>query len=104
MDGVLRRRAEDLAGILNGIDTVRWNPEKDEFVPARFNAADLSGKQEARRALLEATGLTTSGAERDRPGDRSHLSPDRSEGVRPDRRGGWGSHGGECDLDDARER
>ena len=67
MDGVLRRRAEDLAGILNGIDTVRWNPEKDEFVPARFNAADLSGKQEARRALLEATGLTTSGAERDRP-------------------------------------
>ena len=67
MDGVLRRRAEDLAGILNGIDTVRWNPEQDEFVPARFNASDLSGKQQARRALLEATGLTASGSEKDRP-------------------------------------
>jgi len=67
MDGVLRRRAGDLTGILNGIDTDRWNPENDAFVPARFSATDLSGKREARRALLEATGLGTSGDVRDRP-------------------------------------
>jgi starch synthase len=67
MDGVLRRRAEDLTGILNGIDTTRWNPEQDEFVPASFNATDLSGKRAARRVLLEMTGLSASGDERDRP-------------------------------------
>ena len=67
MDGVLRRRAEDLTGILNGIDTARWNPENDPFVPARFSATNLSRKREARRALLEATGLGTSGDVRDRP-------------------------------------
>ena len=57
MDGVLRRRAEDLLGILNGIDTTRWDPAEDQFVPARFNANDLTGKRQARRALLAATGL-----------------------------------------------
>jgi starch synthase len=57
MDGVLRRRQEDLLGILNGIDVTRWNPEADELVPARFSAVDLSGKRAARRALLDEVGL-----------------------------------------------
>ena len=56
-DGVLARRAADLVGILNGIDIARWNPEHDEFVPARFSANDLRGKDDARRALLEAVSL-----------------------------------------------
>ena len=66
MDGVLRRRADDLASILNGIDTARWNPERDELIPARFSVDDLSGKKDARRALLEDTGLASS-ANVDRP-------------------------------------
>jgi starch synthase len=53
-DGILRRRADDLVGILNGIDTSRWNPAADVYVPAAFTADDLSGKQVAKRALLEA--------------------------------------------------
>lgn len=56
-DGVLARRAADLVGILNGIDTERWNPERDEFVAVRFNADNLEAKDEARRALLEAVSL-----------------------------------------------
>jgi starch synthase len=56
-DGILRRRSADLVGILNGIDTSRWNPAADEFVPARFTAADPSGKRDAKRALLTAAGL-----------------------------------------------
>ena len=56
-DGVLTRRAGDLVGILNGIDTERWNPERDPFVPASFNASDLTPKRDAKRALLEAAGL-----------------------------------------------
>jgi starch synthase len=57
MDGVLRRRADDLVGILNGIDVTRWTPESDPFVPASFSAADPSGKGRAKTALLEAARL-----------------------------------------------
>jgi starch synthase len=56
-EGILARRADDLFGILNGIDVDRWNPERDAFVPASFSADDLAGKQAAKRALLEAVGL-----------------------------------------------
>jgi starch synthase len=56
-DGVLSRRRADLTGILNGIDTDRWNPAADPFVPASFTADDLSGKRTAKRLLLEYVGL-----------------------------------------------
>jgi starch synthase len=59
MDGVLARRADDLVGILNGIDITRWTPEADPFVTASFNAADLTGKSKAKAALLEAAGLAS---------------------------------------------
>ncbi len=67
MEGVLRRRAGDLVGILNGIDTTRWNPETDAFVPAHFSADDLSGKREAKRALLETLGLSADAEALERP-------------------------------------
>ena len=56
-EGVLARRATDLVGILNGIDTGRWNPEHDAFVPVSFSAGHLDAKRDAKRALLEAVGL-----------------------------------------------
>ena len=56
-DGILRRRAADLVGILNGIDTERWNPAADAYLPTAFTPDDLTGKQAAKRALLEETGL-----------------------------------------------
>jgi starch synthase len=56
-DGILRRRANDLAGILNGIDITRWNPSADEYVPASFSVDDPGGKQAAKRALLDAAGI-----------------------------------------------
>jgi len=57
LEGVLARRSDDLVGILNGIDTARWTPEGDPFVPASFNAADLGGKRQAKRALLDVVKL-----------------------------------------------
>ena len=57
-DGILRRRSEDLVGILNGIDTVRWNPAADPFAP-RYGPDGLGGKREAKRALLQAVNLPT---------------------------------------------
>jgi starch synthase len=61
LDGVIRSRAHALAGIVNGIDPDEWNPEKDPYLPAPFNATDLSGKQAAKRALLEAFGFEVTG-------------------------------------------
>jgi starch synthase len=57
LDGALRRRARDLSGILNGIDTDRWNPAADPLIPARYSAEDLSGKREAKRGLLDHLGM-----------------------------------------------
>lgn len=56
-EGVMAKRAADLSGILNGIDTARWNPAADPLVPAPFTADDLSGKRLAKRALLQEAGL-----------------------------------------------
>jgi starch synthase len=58
LDGAIRRRGEAVAGILNGIDYDEWNPELDRHLPAPFSADDLTGKQAAKRALLETFGFT----------------------------------------------
>jgi starch synthase len=60
MEGVLARRSKDLVGILNGIDTERWNPAADSYLPAPYSAGDLTGKTEAKRALLQTVGLPIS--------------------------------------------
>lgn len=61
LDGVIRRRAADLRGILNGADYARWDPETDRHLAAHFSAADPSGKRECRKDLLHAFGLETIG-------------------------------------------
>ncbi len=35
LDGVAQTRAEDLVGLLNGVDTAIWNPGTDTLLPAR---------------------------------------------------------------------
>ncbi len=55
--GVLARRAEDLVGIVNGIDTARWNPEQDPFVPAKYGPDHLEAKADAKAALLREVNL-----------------------------------------------
>lgn len=58
LDGVLRKRSEDLYGILNGIDYDEWNPEKDKFIPARYSRRALSGKATCKKSLQKACGLS----------------------------------------------
>ncbi|MDR0525022.1 MAG: glycogen synthase [Spirochaetaceae bacterium] len=57
LDGVLRYRSGDYTGILNGIDTDLWNPQKDPYIPEPYSAKDLSGKAKAKTALQEWFGL-----------------------------------------------
>lgn len=53
LEGVVGTRADDLVGLLNGIDTRVWNPAKDRLLPARYAAHDLTGKSVCRAALLK---------------------------------------------------
>ena len=56
-NGILARRAQDLVGILNGIDTEAWNPATDKYLPAHFDAETIEWKALVKRALLEHAGL-----------------------------------------------
>ena len=59
LDGLLRHRSAVLTGILNGIDTDRWNPGTDPHLPARFDAKHLSRRAENKSALQARMGLAT---------------------------------------------
>jgi starch synthase len=53
LDGVVRDRAAQLRGILNGADYSIWSPEKDTLIVARYSAKDLTGKKACKKDLLE---------------------------------------------------
>jgi starch synthase len=57
LDGFLQHDVARLVGIVNGIDTVAWDPATDSALPARFSRDDLAGRDTCRRALLAETGL-----------------------------------------------
>jgi starch synthase len=58
MDGVIRHRAADVSGILNGVDPAVWNPQTDAALPAHFSARSLAGKKKCKLALQSEMGLT----------------------------------------------
>jgi starch synthase len=60
LDGILRKRKEDLYGILNGVDYQDWDPSHDPFIAAHYDARDLSGKRECKRDLLRVFHLPAS--------------------------------------------
>jgi starch synthase len=57
LDGLLRARAADLHGIVNGIDEAVWNPASDPHLVAGYDARTLDKKAENKRALQERLGL-----------------------------------------------
>ena len=57
LEGVAKKRADRLVGILNGVDYTAWNPAKDEWIAARYSAKDLGGKQACKQDLLDVFGL-----------------------------------------------
>ena len=57
LEGVLRRQASRLRGILNGADYEAWNPATDSLIPAHYTPQNLEGKRECKHALLERMGV-----------------------------------------------
>lgn len=57
LDPVIRHRAADLEGILNGVDADDWDPARDTLIPARYTAEDLSGKARCKAGLQRDLGL-----------------------------------------------
>ena len=57
LDTILRERSWKLQGILNGIDTVNYDPETDENIFAAYSAADNANKQLNKAGLQENMGL-----------------------------------------------
>ncbi|MDR1059353.1 MAG: glycogen synthase [Treponema sp.] len=57
MDGLLRYRSADYRGILNGIDTAIWNPEKDPYLEYHYSRSDPEGKKKNKALLQREFGL-----------------------------------------------
>ncbi len=57
MDGLLRSRGADLSGILNGIDTTVWNPNKDPALPQPYTRKSLEQRAANKAALCARFGL-----------------------------------------------
>ncbi|HEX2896952.1 MAG TPA: glycogen synthase GlgA [candidate division Zixibacteria bacterium] len=56
LEGVLKQRAKDVVGILNGVDYSVWSPEKDRLIPYRFRTGNMSGKKKDKIELLKTFG------------------------------------------------
>ncbi len=57
LEGLLDHRKEFLGGIINGIDTDQWNPEKDPYIAQRYTAATLNKKPANKSELQKRLGL-----------------------------------------------
>jgi starch synthase len=60
LEGILRKRKEDLSGILNGVDYQDWDPSHDPQLIARYDSNNISGKQECKTDLLKEFHLPSS--------------------------------------------
>lgn len=57
-EGILAARAPDVVGILNGIDTERWDPAHDPHLPRSYSARTVTeGKRAAKQQVLKTYGL-----------------------------------------------
>ena len=57
LEGVIGALPRPVTGILNGIDTVTWNPADDPFLDGAYDISDRTGKAGLKRELLAEFGL-----------------------------------------------
>ena len=57
LDEIIRKNSFKMRGILNGINTVSYNPEKDDLIEAVYSSKNLNGKAKDKKHLQEISGL-----------------------------------------------
>lgn len=57
LEGILNARANDLSGIINGIDLKVFDPRTDETLPARYSKGRMHGKRVCKAELQKRMGL-----------------------------------------------
>ena len=57
LDGLLRTRSNVVHGIVNGIDTDIWNPDKDSNIPQTYSAKQLNKRSMNKAAIEKRFGL-----------------------------------------------
>jgi starch synthase len=57
LDGLLRKRAQDLYGIVNGIDYEELNPKTDKYIYSNYSADSIALKKENKKMLQQEMGL-----------------------------------------------
>ena len=57
LEGILSARSHELSGIINGIDTVSFNPFTDELIDAKYHKGRLASKKVCKQKLRELAGL-----------------------------------------------
>jgi starch synthase len=62
LDGLLRSRAGDLVGIVNGIDEDAWDPATDPHLAETYAVDDLAPRQRNKAAVRERLGLDQDGS------------------------------------------
>ena len=60
LDGILRKRGQDLYGILNGVDYQDWDPAHDPHLAAHYGLNNMAGKRKCKKDLLKEFGLPVS--------------------------------------------
>lgn len=58
LEGILRARGDDLSGILNGIDTLEFDPGQDKLIAGNYTADHPEGKQACKAALMREFNLS----------------------------------------------
>lgn len=61
LQDILRENEYKISGIVNGINTDLYNPEKDPFIFENYTASDLSGKAKNKEELQKMLGLEVRG-------------------------------------------
>jgi starch synthase len=57
LEGVVRKRAADLVGILNGVDYHQWNPWMDPYLTHHYGENSLTRKDDCKEELRRMLGL-----------------------------------------------
>jgi starch synthase len=57
LEGIVRRRADRLVGILNGVDYSAWDPRRDRLIATRYSPSKLAGKRRCKQDLLAVADL-----------------------------------------------